>query len=71
MFGHWDGVFFLQIAEYGYEFEKFHAFFPAFPGLMRITRYGIWLIGRNCMENDIQRVPHTQERANVANSNRF
>lgn len=30
-FSHWDGVYFLRIAEAGYDYEHFHAFFPFFP----------------------------------------
>ena len=31
VFSHWDGVYFSRIAQRGYEFEQFHAFFPLFP----------------------------------------
>lgn len=34
-FAHWDGVFMLRLAEAGYEYEQFHAFFPLMPLLMR------------------------------------
>jgi len=27
----WDGVYFVDIAQHGYRFEHFHAFFPALP----------------------------------------
>lgn len=27
----WDSVFFMRIAQCGYEFEQYHAFFPALP----------------------------------------
>ena len=37
MFGHWDGVFFLEIAEHGYHWDKFYAFFPGYPLLLRIV----------------------------------
>lgn len=33
---HWDAVYFLRIAQAGYEFEQFHAFFPLLPLLIRI-----------------------------------
>jgi hypothetical protein len=39
VFAKWDAVFFGQIAEHGYEFEKFHAFFPLLPFLMNIGRH--------------------------------
>ena len=37
-FSNWDGVFFLAIAEDGYLYEQFHAFFPLLPFLMRTLR---------------------------------
>jgi len=33
--GHWDGVFFLHLAEHGYTYEMFHAFFPGLPLAMK------------------------------------
>jgi phosphatidylinositol glycan class V len=41
MFAHWDGVFFLEIARNGYQFEHFHAFYPLLPLLIRA---GSWLL---------------------------
>ncbi|GAM27104.1 hypothetical protein SAMD00019534_102790 [Acytostelium subglobosum LB1] len=35
VFVKWDSFFYLRIAEYGYEYEQFHAFFPAYPLLIR------------------------------------
>ena len=38
LFGHfanWDGVYFARIAQCGYEFEQFHAFFPLYPVLVQ------------------------------------
>ena len=32
--GNWDGVYFLHAAQYGYEYELFHAFFPGLPAVM-------------------------------------
>jgi phosphatidylinositol glycan class V len=37
--GHWDGVFFLHIAQHGYTYEMFHAFFPGLPLAMRAVSY--------------------------------
>ena len=34
-FAHWDGAYFLQIARFGYEHEKIHAFFPGLPLVLR------------------------------------
>eukprot|EP01117_Protostelium_nocturnum_P005333 TRINITY_DN1940_c0_g2_i1.p1 TRINITY_DN1940_c0_g2~~TRINITY_DN1940_c0_g2_i1.p1 ORF type:complete len:423 (+),score=106.86 TRINITY_DN1940_c0_g2_i1:29-1297(+) len=37
-FGHlvrWDSLYFLEIAQFGYLFEQFHAFFPLFPLFIR------------------------------------
>lgn len=31
----WDAVYFVRIAEYGYEYEQFYAFFPFYPILMK------------------------------------
>eukprot|EP00052_Salpingoeca_macrocollata_P023095 m.202430 g.202430 ORF g.202430 m.202430 type:complete len:423 (+) comp21955_c1_seq3:2269-3537(+) len=33
--GHWDGVFFREIALHGYHHEQFFAFFPLYPWLVR------------------------------------
>ncbi len=38
-FSHWDAVYFLRIAQYGYEYEQNHAFFPMLPLLLHITSY--------------------------------
>lgn len=35
MFANWDGLYFLGIAEEGYKYEQFHAFFPAVPMVVR------------------------------------
>lgn len=34
-FANWDSVFYLGIAERGYEFEQEHAFFPLLPAAIR------------------------------------
>ena len=39
--GHWDGVFFLHLAQHGYTYEMFHAFFPGLPLAMRGLSYFI------------------------------
>ena len=36
----WDSAYFLRIAEFGYEFEQSHAFFPAFPLALRFFANG-------------------------------
>jgi phosphatidylinositol glycan class V len=38
-FSHWDSVYFSRIAQFGYEFENFYAFFPLFPTLERYASY--------------------------------
>lgn len=35
-FANWDGVYFSWIAENGYTYEHFHAFFPLYPFLVRV-----------------------------------
>lgn len=35
-FSNWDGVYFSWIAEHGYTYEHFHAFFPLYPLLVRV-----------------------------------
>ena len=35
-FGKWDAVHFLKIAEQGYKYEQYMAFFPFYPWLLRI-----------------------------------
>eukprot|EP00210_Caulerpa_lentillifera_P000142 g137.t1 len=31
----WDSVFFMRVAQCGYEYEQYHAFFPALPRLLQ------------------------------------
>jgi phosphatidylinositol glycan class V len=38
----WDAAYFLRIAQHGYEYEQFHAFFPLTPALARLV--GEWLL---------------------------
>ncbi len=42
----WDGVFFQRIAEAGYEYEQFHAFFPLVPAVGRAV--SIWVVQPIC-----------------------
>lgn len=34
----WDAVFFLRISQCGYEYDKFHAFFPGLPAAMWLLK---------------------------------
>ncbi len=36
----WDSIYFMRIAEVGYEYEQQLAFFPLYPLCMRIVGYG-------------------------------
>ena len=38
-FAKWDGVYFLRIAQFSYEHEQMHAFFPGYPFLIRWLTY--------------------------------
>lgn len=40
-FAHWDGVYFARIAQFGYEFEHAHAFFPLYPLVVRLLSHAI------------------------------
>ncbi|EFA76240.1 phosphatidylinositol glycan [Heterostelium album PN500] len=35
LFVKWDSIYYIRIAEYGYEFEQYHAFFPLYPMTLR------------------------------------
>jgi len=37
-FTNWDSVYFLYIAQYGYNYAQFHAFFPLYPLLISFIR---------------------------------
>jgi hypothetical protein len=39
-FANWDGIYFLRISEYGYEFEQYHAFFPLYPLCIHVLKEG-------------------------------
>jgi Mannosyltransferase (PIG-V) len=42
----WDSVFFVRIAQCGYEYEQFHAFFPLLPTVLRLLSFNgghVWL----------------------------
>ena len=39
-FARWDGVYFTRIAEFGYEYEQNHAFFPLLPLLINLIARG-------------------------------
>jgi phosphoglycerol transferase MdoB-like AlkP superfamily enzyme len=39
-FANWDGIYFLRISEYGYEFEQYHAFFPLYPLCIHVFKEG-------------------------------
>lgn len=41
MWTHWDAVFFLEIAEHGYRWDKFYAFFPGYPLVVRAIASGV------------------------------
>lgn len=38
---HWDGVFYTHIAQHGYTYEMFHAFFPGLPLCMGVVASAI------------------------------
>jgi phosphatidylinositol glycan class V len=38
----WDSVYFLRLAECGYEYEQFYAFFPLLPGRGQAGGYAAW-----------------------------
>jgi GPI mannosyltransferase 2 len=47
MYTHWDAVYFLRVAQVGYEFEMEHAFFPLLPILINAVH-------TTCMSHRIQ-----------------
>ena len=43
-FGKWDAAYFLKIAEQGYKYEQYMAFFPFYPWLLRILARTLQLV---------------------------
>ena len=43
-FANWDGVYFSWIAEHGYTYEHFHAFFPLYPAIARVLSKALSLV---------------------------
>ena len=43
-FGKWDAAYFLRIAEQGYKYEQYMAFFPFYPWLLRILARTLQLV---------------------------
>ena len=43
-FGKWDAVYFLKVAEQGYKYEQYMAFFPFYPWLLRILARTLHLV---------------------------
>eukprot|EP01111_Echinosteliopsis_oligospora_P018260 TRINITY_DN825_c1_g1_i1.p1 TRINITY_DN825_c1_g1~~TRINITY_DN825_c1_g1_i1.p1 ORF type:complete len:475 (-),score=73.23 TRINITY_DN825_c1_g1_i1:19-1443(-) len=43
-FERWDAIYYLRIAEYGYEYEQNFAFFPIYPIFMRLLSSGIIMV---------------------------
>eukprot|EP01133_Synstelium_polycarpum_P003492 gene3492-3989_t len=46
VFVKWDSIYYTRIAEYGYEYEQYHAFFPLFPLTMRVLSLPLSLVLR-------------------------
>ena len=44
----WDSVFFVRIAQCGYEYEQFYAFFPLLPTFLRLLSFNGVPVGASC-----------------------
>ena len=47
-FGKWDAAYFLKIAEQGYKYKQYMAFFPFYPWLLRILARTLQLVLQYC-----------------------
>ncbi|KAL0488206.1 GPI mannosyltransferase [Acrasis kona] len=52
-FARWDGVYFTDISQKGYEYEHFHAFFPLYPLTIRAVSTVVPDLGLNIRQKNI------------------